>query len=67
MNMREVPAEEFFKKIGSLDVHPRSEKDASFWETRNRLLIGVSKPGYLCRDAAGKYTAERTYFLVNGF
>jgi hypothetical protein len=43
-----VSKAEFFAKVGSQNVHPRVEKDASYWETPSRQLLGVSTPGYMC-------------------
>lgn len=45
--MKEVTREEFFKKIGPMDVLPRPEKDASYWHLPNMTLVGISKPGYM--------------------
>lgn len=44
---REVTKEVFFAKVGPMNVHPRSEPDASYWETPNRQLVGTSTPGYM--------------------
>ena len=43
-----VSKEEFYSVMMKLDVHPRSEPDCSIWETRNREVIGISRPGYKC-------------------
>jgi len=57
----EVPKNTFFATVGQLNVHPRVEKDASYWETPQREVLGISTPGYLCQDAEGRYTNERTW------
>jgi hypothetical protein len=54
--LREVSEEEFFAKIGPMNVHPRSEEHATYWETPRRELIGVSHPGY-------KAVGEKKYFF----
>lgn len=45
--MRQVSKEEFFATVGQMNVHPRPERDASYWETPYRELKGVTKPGYM--------------------
>ncbi len=52
-----VSKDEFFNTIGRLNVHPHAEKEASYWETPNRELLGVSTPGYLGRG-------EEAYFIT---
>lgn len=56
--MNEVSRDVFLAAIYAdpRDIHPRVEKDASYWETRNRVLVGKSTPGYLC-------TGRKAYFL----
>lgn len=54
--MREVSRDQFFATVGPMNVHPRSEKEATYWETPSRQLIGRTEPGYL------PHGAER-YFL----
>lgn len=44
----EVSRDDFYRAVGPLNVHPRAEREASYWETPNRDLIGKSTPGYLC-------------------
>lgn len=56
MNLRRVSKEEFYATVGQLNVHPRAERDASYWETPNRELMGKSTPGYMCRG-------EKAYFV----
>lgn len=46
--MREVSRDQFFATVGPMNVHPRAEKDASYWETPSRQLIGRTEPGYMC-------------------
>ena len=52
----EVSRDDFYRAIGPINVHPRTERDASYWEAPNRELIGKSTPGYMC---AGR----KAYFL----
>lgn len=52
-----VSKEEFFARVGPLNVNPRSERDQTFWEFPNRTLFGISTPGYLCQG-------EKTYRVV---
>lgn len=62
--MRKVTKEEFYAKVGPMDVTCRPERDETLWETRNRTVIGRSTPGYMCRDADGIYTPKTEYFLA---
>lgn len=51
--MIEVSKEEFFRIIGPMNVHPRSEPECSIWENLNtRAVIGRSEPGF--RSPTGK-------------
>lgn len=43
-----VKKEHFFATVGRLNVHPRSEKNACYWETPRRELLSITTPGYLC-------------------
>ncbi len=57
--LKEVTKEEFYGRIyrGKLNVHPRSEPDASYWEfSSNRQLFGKSTPGW-------RGVGEKAYFL----
>ncbi len=45
--MREVSRDQFFATVGQMNVHPRVEKDASYWETPSRQLMGRTEPGYM--------------------
>lgn len=45
--MREVNRDQFFATVGHMNVHPRSEKSASYWETPSRQLVGRTEPGYV--------------------
>ncbi len=55
---RQVTKEEFFAAIGRMNVHPRPERDASYWETPDRRLIGKTTPGYMG-------VSERRYELMH--
>lgn len=65
--MIEVTKEQFFRVIGPMDVHPKSERDFSSWETRDRDVVGRTTPGYMCRDENGKHTSCNRYFLQERF
>lgn len=45
-NMVEVSKEIFFSTVGQLDVNPRSEPNCTFWELRNRKLVGWDSTGW---------------------
>jgi hypothetical protein len=57
MALVEVTKAEFYDKIGPMNVHPRSERDVTYWETPNRALVGKSTPGY------ANAMVPKTYFL----
>lgn len=57
MTFVSVTKDEFYAVMNPMNVHPRPERDASYWETPNRTLIGKSQPGYMCVGAPA-------YFLV---
>jgi hypothetical protein len=56
--LKEVTKDEFYERIYSdkLNVHPRSEPDASYWEFPNRKIFGKSTPGW-------KGSGPKAYFL----
>jgi hypothetical protein len=45
--MIEVTHDEFFDFIGPRDIVPRAERGFTSWETRNRLEVGRTLPGYM--------------------
>lgn len=54
----EVTREEFFAKIGPMDVHPYPEGPlpyTSYWHTRDRQLVGKS--------SGVEYLGNQKYFL----
>lgn len=54
--MREVTKKEFFATVGQLNVHPRPERDRTFWEiVGTRKLVGESTPGYLNPQEPSRY------------
>jgi hypothetical protein len=58
--LRRVTKAEFFATVGPLNVHPRPERDAIYWEDqRTRRLVGRSLPGYLNGSSC-----EPSYFLA---
>jgi hypothetical protein len=60
MTLVEVTSEEFMGVIygKNLNVHPRPEKDTTYWEFPNRTLFGITKPGYL-RNGPKQYFLEK--------
>lgn len=59
--MREVTKEEFHATVGQMNVHPRAEPEASYWETPSRVLMGKTTPGY--RDG-GTPNIPTRYFVT---
>jgi hypothetical protein len=55
---RHVDKATFFASIGTLNVHPRSERHITYWETPSRQVVGISTPGYMCEGPI-------TYHLQN--
>lgn len=55
--MREVSKDTFFATIGPMNVHPRSGRMETIWETPQRVVVGRSTPGYLCEG-------RKAYFLL---
>lgn len=62
--MKQVRQDEFFAVVNPMDVRLRCEPDATYWETPARRVIGKSAPGYLRRDADGRYTSRKEWFLA---
>ncbi len=56
--MREVTKDQFFATVGQMNVNPRSEKTASYWETPSRQLMGRTEPGYICEG-------PKRYFIAS--
>lgn len=54
--MRRVNHEEWHATVGQLDIVPRCERDASYWETRDRRLMGKTTPGFIAKG-------EKAYFV----
>lgn len=57
MTHRKVTKDEFYSTVGQMNVHPRPERDKTFWETPSRVVVGITTPGYLC-------VGEETYTVV---
>jgi hypothetical protein len=57
MSEREVTREEFFAKVGPMDVNPRASATETVWETPRREVVGRSTPGY-------RADAPKRWFLV---
>ncbi len=53
----EVTEEQFFARVGPLNVHPRPAPEASIWEMcdGSRAVIGRSEPGYKNHGAPKRY------------
>lgn len=66
LDLKPVTKSEFFNHVQNMDVHPRCEPMRTVWETRQRRVVGVSELGYLCRDRAGNYVADSSYFIPAG-
>lgn len=50
MEFVEVSKDTFYATMGPLNVHPRPERDASFWHLQTNFgLVGKTTPGYMCR------------------
>lgn len=60
---KEVTKEAFYAVMGPRDVQLRSEKMETLWKLPSGQIIGRSTPGYLCRDAEGRYTERKSYHL----
>lgn len=43
-----VSKDRFFAILGPINVHPRPERDRTFWETNGREVLGITTPGYMC-------------------
>lgn len=58
--MVEVTKEEFFERIGPLDVHPSNRHpEFTVWETRGRQALGWSLPGWRSPPGTPKQYALR--------
>jgi hypothetical protein len=53
----QVTQEEFFTALGLINVHPRTERYACYWETPNHVIKGKSTPGYMA-------IGPKTYWLT---
>ena len=58
MALVEVTRDEFFAALSRLNVHPRAERDASYWETPGRVLMGKTTPGYLCQGPTAYFVVK---------
>ena len=43
-----VTRDKFLATVGQINVHPRPERDALYWETPDRRVLGITTPGYMC-------------------
>jgi hypothetical protein len=57
--MTQVTKDQFYEIIfrDKLNVHPRCEPDASYWEFPNRQLFGKSTPGLKGEGPTGYFVA----------
>lgn len=53
-----VSREEFFSYIGPRDISPRQEPEYSVWETRDRMVVGRSVPGWKRPEEAEVYMLD---------
>lgn len=58
--MIEVSKETFHATVGQMNVHPRAEREASYYETPYRELKGITTPGYM----GGKPGESRRYYIL---
>lgn len=58
MELIPVNKDVFYATVGPLNVHPRSERDASYWELRDRQLIGKTTPGYMGGETKQYFLAK---------
>lgn len=63
--LTEVGFEEFFNKVGPLDVVTSPHEHHCEWRTRNRRLIGKSYPGYKEPGDPKKYELDLEWFKTN--
>lgn len=56
--MREVSKEQFHASVGQMDVCLRCERDATYWETRGRHLMGKTTPGYIGVGPRGYFVSD---------
>lgn len=54
----EVTQKQFYAAIGPMNVHPRCERMADYWETPSRQLMGITTPGYMC-EGPKSYRIDR--------
>lgn len=59
MEFKQVSKDEFYATVGNMDVVTRPERDKTYWELRNRELVGITTPGYSCEGI-------RTYQVREG-
>jgi hypothetical protein len=57
-----VSQKTFYATVGQMNVHPRAEPAASYWETPNRVLVGITTPGWKCEGE--KSYSVRTNLLT---
>lgn len=60
MMMQVVTRDEFYAFMGPLNVHPRVERDQTYWELPDRTLVGVTTPGWA---DGGRPDVEKTYAI----
>jgi hypothetical protein len=56
----QVSKDRFFAYVGPRDIVLNTKRNEVIWETRNRTVVGRTKPGYLCEHGSTK-TYELTH------
>ena len=56
--MKEVTKDAFYKAINPMNVHPRPEREVTYWETPQRMIVGKSTPGYMQNGPVGYFLAD---------
>ena len=59
--MIEVTKEQFFDYVGPRDIVTRPEPDHVVWETRDRVEVGRTTPGYMARGPKTYKLTEAAY------
>jgi hypothetical protein len=57
--MEIVSKDEFFAAVGPRDIITRPDREYTTWETRDRVVIGRSVPGYMASTSAKTYMLSK--------
>lgn len=64
--MVSVTQEQFFARIrGPEDIMPRSMRQYSIWETRYRVVMGISYPGYMGGISKSYFLTKAAFGALN--